>query len=153
MRQGQLIVLVNGDDHMLKERCLYMIIVVTCFICRNWFRSHQGMMRGRVAVVMVIGILAFVCVSHVTLSRTVRKMSRSAQSTREPSFIPPALYSLIVGLMLHSEISTALIQIMSLPPPSCTLDTSSPWEVVLLCGSPSFNQPLPSALKKGNIAL
>ena len=29
-----------------------------------------------VAVVMVIGILAFMCVSHVTLSRTVRKVSR-----------------------------------------------------------------------------
>ena len=29
-----------------------------------------------VAVVMVIGILPFVCVSHVTLSRTVRKVSR-----------------------------------------------------------------------------
>ena len=66
MRRGQLIVLVNGDNHMLKERCSCMIIVVTCFICRNWFRSHQGMMRGRVTVVMVIGILAFVCVSHVT---------------------------------------------------------------------------------------
>ena len=76
MRRGQLIVLVNGDDHMLKERCSCMIIVVTCFICRNWFRSHQGMMRGRVTVVMVIGILAFVCVSHVTLNRTVRKASR-----------------------------------------------------------------------------
>ena len=47
MRRGQLIVLVNGDNHMLKERCSCMIIVVTCFICRNWFRSHQGMMRER----------------------------------------------------------------------------------------------------------
>ena len=76
MRWGQLIVLVNGDDHMLKKRCSCMIIVVTCFICRNWFRNCQGMMRGRVTVVMVIDILAFMCVSHVTLNRTVRKMSR-----------------------------------------------------------------------------
>ena len=61
-----------------------MIIVVTCFICRNWFRSHQGMMRGRVAVVMVIGILAFVCVSHVTLNRTVRKQVEETLLTNLP---------------------------------------------------------------------
>ena len=46
------------------------------FYMQEWVRSCQGMMRGRVTVVMVIGILAFVCVSHVTLNRTVRKMSR-----------------------------------------------------------------------------
>ena len=37
-----------GHMFYMQERCLCMIIVVTCFICRNWFRSHQGMMRGRV---------------------------------------------------------------------------------------------------------
>ena len=46
-----------------------------------------------------------------------------------------------------------LIQITSLPPPSHAPDTSLHWEDAPLYGSPSFNQPLPSALKKGNIVL
>ena len=53
----------------------------------------------------------------------------------------------------HLEISTMSIRITSLPPPSHAPDTPLPWDVVHLCGSPSFNQPLPSALKKGNTVL
>ena len=41
------------------------------------FRSnHERKKRGTVIVVMVIGFLVVMCVSHVMLNRTVRNVSR-----------------------------------------------------------------------------